>query len=104
MTVEEIRRDNTALKLTVTDLARIMHICIFKSNLYSVMAYTTTEKFCSKDGKLKDFKTKNVISRDGRNGQSPTKPKSQNKSKAQLLMISVLLHTANAFIFFFFNK
>ena len=33
MTVEEIRRDNTALKLTVTDLARIMHICIFKSNL-----------------------------------------------------------------------
>jgi len=64
------------------------------------MAYTTTEKFCSKYGKLKDFKTKNVIHREGRKRQPMTKPKSQDKSKVQLLMILVLLHTAEMHLYF----
>jgi len=62
--------------------------------LYSVTAYITTEKFCSKYGKLKDLKTKNVISRVGRKRQPPSKPKSQDESKVQLLRILVLLCTA----------
>jgi hypothetical protein len=62
-----------------------MHICIFKSNLYFT-AYTTTEKFCSMYGKLKDLKIKNVISREGRKRQPPTKPKNQNhRTKAKFI-------------------
>jgi len=62
--------------------------------LYSVTANITTEKFCSKYGKLKDFNTKNVISGEGRKRQPPSKPKSQDESKVHLLMILVLLCTA----------
>jgi len=65
------------------------------------MAYTTTQKFCSMYGKLKDLKTKIVISREGRKRQPPTKPKSQDKSKVQLLMTSVLLHIAEMHLSFF---
>jgi hypothetical protein len=38
------------------------------------MANTTTEKFYSKNGKLKDLKNENVISIEGKKGQPPTPP------------------------------